>query len=131
MAIRETMQDGVTLAFATVDNLKESITIREQTGGGYTAATGVVARTTSDHILNAVLARVKRLDLENPAVRATDLVALWDPQDDLTFEPQVGMSVDRSGDEYDIVWVDPVGPADGGPALLWKMMLRRPSTEAA
>jgi hypothetical protein len=131
MGLRETLQAGINTAFATVDNLKEAITIREQTAGSYNEATGAVTRTTTDHVVNAVIVSPKRMDLENPVVRITDTVALWNPQDVPALDPQTGMSVLRGTDEYTIVYVSAVGPADGGPALLWKMFLRRPSAEAA
>jgi hypothetical protein len=131
MGLRETIQTGVANAFATVGNLKEAITVREQTSGSYNATTGAVTRTTTGYSINAVIVSPKRMDLENPIVRITDAVALWDPQDVPALDPQIGMSVLRGTDEYTIVHVVAVGPADGGPALLWKMFLRRPSAEAA
>lgn len=131
MGLRETVQAGVTNAFSIVDNLKEAITVREQTSGSYNAATGAVTRGTTDHVINAVIVSPKRAELENPIVRHTDTVALWDPQAVPALDPQVGMSVLRGTEEYTIVHVVAVGPADGGPALLWKMFLRRPSAEAA
>lgn len=131
MGLRDTIVSGVQAAFAAVDDMKETITIREQTAGSYDAATGGVTRTTTNHVVQAVIARITREQLLDETLRATDMVALWEPSEAPGFEPQVGMSVLREADELDIVRVWPVGSATAGPAVLWKMALRRPSTEAA
>lgn len=129
MGLRDTIASQVTGAFATVDDLKHQITVYEQTAGSYDETTGAVTRTTTPYLVNAVLTQPKRMELEDPTVRATDTIALVDPLEQPLLDPQIGMRVDVGTEEHDIVKVLPVGPADAGPALLWKLILRRPSAE--
>lgn len=131
MGLRETIAAQVTGAFATVDNLKTAMTLYEQTAGIYNPVTGAVSRTTTQHTVNAVLTSPKRADLEDPMVRATDAVVLIDPAEIPNVIPQIGQRIVDGTDDYDIVKATGVGPADAGPALLWKLIVRRPSAEAA
>ena len=132
MGLRETIASQVTGAFATVGNLKQAMTLYQQTAGSYNPATGAVTRTTTGHPVNAVLISPKRHDLEDPMVRATDAIALIDPAEIPSVVPQTGQRIsDAAGTDYDIIKAGGIAPADGGPALLWKLVLRRPSAEAA
>ena len=72
MGLRDTIASQVTGAFATVDDLKHQITVYEQTAGSYDETTGAVTRTTTPYLVNAVLTQPKRMELEDPTVRATD-----------------------------------------------------------
>ena len=130
MGLRETITAGIATAFGLVDNMKRTITIRRQTAGSYNPTTGAVSRTTTDYPVEAVLTTPTRNELSAPQIRATDTMALWDAND-AAIEPQLGMSVLMGSEEYTIAYVQAVGPADAGPAVLWKMALRRPSAEAA
>jgi hypothetical protein len=130
MGLRDTIAIQVTSAFATVDDLKTTITVYVQSTGSYDETTGTVTRNNTAYPVNAVLTQPKRMELEDPAIRATDTIALIDPSEQPLVAPQIGMRVDVGSEEHDVVKVLPIGPADAGPALLWKLFLRRPSAEA-
>ncbi len=132
MSLRATLESGVATAFNLVGDLKRTITIREQTAGSYNEVTGGVVRTTTDHTLEAAVISPTAKELQDPAVRATDLIAYYDPNDAPTLaEPQVNTSVLIGADEYTVFRARAIGPTDQGAALLWKLTLRRPSAEAA
>lgn len=130
MGLRDTIASQVTSAFAIVDDLKHAITLYGQTAGSYDETLGLVTRTTTQYPVNAVLTKPRRMDLDNPMVRATDTIALFDPAEAAALTPQIGGRVDVGTEEHTIVEVWPIGPADAGEALVWKLALRRPSAEA-
>ena len=131
MSLRQEFVNGINTLFKELGDLKTTVTITEQTDGSYDAVTGQPTRTTTPHIVQAAVTKPSRRMLDNPKVLATDKQIIWNPEDVPGFEPQIDMIVTIGANEHSMIVIDPVGPADGGPALAWIMIVRRTSARAA